>query len=150
MTAPLPPIEFPGPREDPQLAADLTSISGRQRVPDELDLRVLGDLNIAARPVAWGRRLAVAAMVVVAIGSISLFMMPQLASQYRPASRAAWDVTLDGHVDVLDAFVLAKTIEQGEFDDFSDFNQDGRVDASDLAVLTAHVVQLDVSQDTGS
>ena len=89
-------------------------------------------------------------MVVVSIGSISLFMMPQLASRYRPAPRAAWDVTLDGHVDVLDAFVLAKTIEQGEFDDFSDFNRDGRVDAGDLAVLTAHVVQRDVSQDTGS
>lgn len=150
MPSPSPPTDFPGQREHPQLSADLTALSTRHRVPAELDQRVLADLQHVARPVAWGRRFAVAAMVVVAMGSIALFMMPQLSARGRSTPRVAWDVTSDGRVDVLDAFVLAKTIEQGGFDDFSDFNADGQLDAGDLLVLTAHIVRVDGAQDTDS
>jgi hypothetical protein len=142
--------DFPAPREYPQLAADLKSMSKHQRVPADLDQRVLSDLKHSVRPVVWGRRLAAAAIVVVAIGSISLFMIPQLSMRGGSTPRLAWDTTADGRVDVLDAFLLAKTIELGGFDDFSDFNHDGQVNAGDLAVLTDHIVRVGGSQDTDS
>lgn len=91
-----------------------------------------------------------AAVITLAIGVISLMLLPELATRQYADPSMAWDVTADGRVDVLDAFALARAIERGDVDGFADFNSDGQVDAGDLRVLTARIVRVDTGKDTDS
>lgn len=149
--------DFPGPDEHPRLAAELRGLARKRPAPADLDGRVLGELDLARRPIAWGRGLAVAALIAIAIGVLSVLLVPQAAdrtmSMPSVMSEAAvnpWDVTADGQVDVLDAFALAKAIERGHAGGEADFNIDGQVDAGDLALLTARIVRVETGKDTGS
>ena len=142
--------DFPGSEEHPRLAAELRALANRHPAPDELDRRVLGAVHVARGPVPWSRGLAVAAVIVVAIGVISLLLVPSVVTRQYAAPRVAWDVTADGQLDVLDAFALAKAIERGDADGFADFNSDGQIDAADLSVLTARIVRVDTGKDSDS
>ncbi len=176
MSTQQPQSEFPGPDEYPQLAAELRELANRHPAPVDLDRRVVGDLDVVRRPVAWGRGVAVAALIAGAIGVTSLLLIPRPADRMmaadRPADQTAkshrsnefmamapmaaepdaslWDVTADGRVDVLDAFAVAKGIERGMTGTIRDFNSDGRLDTRDLDVLTARIVRVNTGKETDS
>ncbi len=151
------PSDFPGPDQHPRLAAELRGLANRQVAPADLDRRVLGGLGHVAVPVRWGRGLAIAALIALAIGLISALLIPHggnrtlrgLTVASDPAA-GPWDITADGQVDVLDAFALVKAIERGDGDGLADFNGDGHTDGRDVHVLTARIVRVDSGKDTGS
>lgn len=52
------------------------------------------------------------------------------------------DVNGDGQVDILDAYALARTIEQGKAEKRWDLNGDGKVDELDVNWIASRVVQI--------
>jgi len=60
-----------------------------------------------------------------------------------PQTLAREDLNHDGRVDVLDAFILAKTLKSGPAPDRQmDINSDGKIDQADVAAIAAHAVRL--------
>lgn len=53
------------------------------------------------------------------------------------------DVNHDGHVDILDAFALARQVKSGGAASALDLNADGVVDRRDAEVIAGHAVKLE-------
>jgi hypothetical protein len=54
------------------------------------------------------------------------------------------DLNRDGQIDILDAFVLARQVKQGDSPDKRlDLNGDGVIDEKDVATIAAHAVKLE-------
>jgi len=86
----------------------------------------------------WLSWAAMAACLALAIWLGERFSQPTRA---RPFARE--DINRDGHVDVLDAFALARRIETGgTLDPRWDINGDGRVDRADVNAIAARAVSL--------
>jgi hypothetical protein len=58
----------------------------------------------------------------------------------------AGDLDRNGSVDILDAYALAKQIEQGRSSDQNDFNNDGRIDQGDIDWLANQAVALNTGE----
>ena len=87
--------------------------------------------------------LAAAAAIVLLVAIPQVFKRPAPAPA--PASAfARWDLNHDGHVDILDAFALARQLKQGGTRNLQlDVNEDGVVDERDVAAIAARAVKLE-------
>lgn len=56
------------------------------------------------------------------------------------------DLDANGSIDILDAYALAKKIQQGEPSIANDFNNDGRIDQLDIDLIANQAVQLDTGE----
>ena len=98
----------------------------------------------------WAAGVAAAAAV-IALGVIlfnpqSEIRNPKSISPALAAGRA--DIDGNGHVDILDAFRLARSIEaRGPADPRWDLNGDGRVDKDDVDLIASAAVRLDAQAD---
>jgi hypothetical protein len=87
---------------------------------------------------------AAAAAAIVLLAAIPLFIVRPAHSPVRDSGFARGDVNHDGRVDILDAFALARQLEQGGTKNLQlDVNKDGVVDERDVAVLAARAVKLE-------
>ena len=90
-------------------------------------------------PVPWFRLLAAAAVVVLGLG-VGLLINRQINP---PAVIAREDVDRNGQVDILDAFALARKLQQGGAAGVAlDLNGDGVVDQRDIDWVAARAVKL--------
>lgn len=85
------------------------------------------------RPALWA---AVAAVVIALVSVGTLWLKPSVP----PALRG--DVNGDGVVDVLDAYLLARIVEQDKADKRWDFNGDGKIDGLDVDWIANRIVQI--------
>src|SRR3954469_8772141 len=76
---------------------------------------------------------------VAALLALAIFIFPRA----KPSAIAREDINGDGHVDILDAFALAKSIEAGKGDKIFDQNGDGKIDDSDVQAIASVAVRLD-------
>lgn len=130
-------------------------VGGPVFVPEGVDRAVLDAaharlLSMRRRRV-WMRRVlpgagaAAAAAIVVAV-----WLSAPFVSAPRMAATPLDPVDLDrnGRVDILDAFSLARRIEQPEsLSDELDFNTDGRIDQDDVDLIAARAVRLPALAD---
>lgn len=119
-------------------------------IPCEVDERILAEARKQAPPqktriisLRWAVAAAAAACVLVAI---SFLMKPSLQSTRR-AARAPAQTTNDfdgnGRVNIVDAYQLARTLEEtGRAGDDWDLNGDGTVDSDDVERLAMAAVRL--------
>jgi hypothetical protein len=119
-----PPRVIPRRVDDAILAAAREHLAGRAR---------------SRRMVHFPRWLAAAAVVVLAAVLSSLWF-----SNRRLPEVTREDINRDGRVDVLDAFTLARRLQQGAATARSfDINGDGVVDQRDIDAITTRAVKLD-------
>jgi len=87
----------------------------------------------------WAGGFAAAA----ALALLAIAILEKAPSRSSTLSFARGDVNHDGKVDILDAFIVAKRIQSGAPLSLDlDLNGDGRVDAADVALLSAQIVRL--------
>jgi Dockerin type I domain len=119
---------------------------GRIFVPPTVDHAVLREAREHVRRLEgsqsgwkpWLSWAAMAACLALAVWLGERFNNPTWA---RPFARE--DINRDGHVDVLDAFALARRIDTGgPLDPHWDINGDGRVDRADVNAIAACAVRL--------
>ena len=135
----------------PALVRDLGELyGGHVFVPGEVDQRLLGEARaqlsrIKQRPsrLWWALPGAAAAAVI----ALTVLWQPRPAMQIAPPipSAMAADIDRSGRVDILDAFMLARQLEQsttGSLDVAWDINGDGKVDHRDVDAVAQHAVQL--------
>jgi hypothetical protein len=85
-----------------------------------------------------------AAAAIVLFAAISLFFVRPAHGPARDSAFARGDLNHDGHVDILDAFALARQLKQGGTRNLQlDLNGDGVVDERDVAALAARAVKLE-------
>jgi hypothetical protein len=117
-------------------------------VPPEVDRAIVSAAwahlgGAARRPAQWRPLLpwlaAAACLAFLAWASQTLFHTGPAA----PPSLAREDVNRDGHLNILDAFALARQIERG-LAAGGDLNRDGVVDHRDVDALAARVVRLEI------
>lgn len=115
---------------------------------DEAILRAMQRrLNVPREPrLRWFRLLS---WVAAAAAILLLVALPQFSKQPAPgpardSTFAQGDLNHDGHVDILDAFALARQLKQGGTKNLQqDANGDGVVDDRDVATLAARAVKLE-------
>lgn len=88
----------------------------------------------AGRALRWALPLPAAAAL--------LFLLVRPAGEPAPAPASSADVNRDGRVDVLDAFLLARALDQGTAPAWGDVDGDGRVDASDVDAVARRAVRI--------
>ena len=139
-----------------KLSADLNALFEPQvEVPPEVDRAVMdrAHKHLAALQsgegrrlrIHWGWRIAAAAAVVIVAFSLDLTKQtgPTTDSLSLVKTQAV-DIDLNGRVDILDAFKLARHIESaGNTETEWDINGDGLIDRSDVDVVALAAVRLD-------
>ncbi|MHC4744475.1 MAG: dockerin type I domain-containing protein [Planctomycetota bacterium] len=149
--------QFNIPRE---LAEDLKGLYGvKSSVPGDIDRAILDRagrrLTRRSRRFSWPRWAAVAgaaaAVIFVAV-ILQTDLSPVSDSQKEPSAvlseadspRIPADIDLNGKVDILDAFKLARNIESGaSLKPEYDFNADGAIDRKDVDSIAFAAVLLD-------
>jgi hypothetical protein len=121
-------------------------------IPPEIDRAILDQAHQHfARPRQRRIRLIspwkIAAAAAVIIFAFSLFLTRTFelgGEQQLPVTYQATDIDHNGRVDILDAFTLARQIEQaGHIKSEWDLNGDGQVDRSDVDTVALAAVRLD-------
>lgn len=121
-------------------------------VPPEMDRAILDRAHQHfARPkqrrIRWIRpwKIAAAAAVIIFAFSLSLNKLSGPAPEYvQQTVVQATDIDRNGRVDILDAFILARQIEQANpIKSEWDINGDGQVDRSDVDTVALAAVRLD-------
>ena len=85
-----------------------------------------------------------ATAAIVLLVALPQFFKQRPLSPSRGSALARADLNRDGELDILDAFALARQLEQGSSQTLQlDLNADGVVDERDVAALAALVVKLD-------
>jgi hypothetical protein len=80
----------------------------------------------------------------VLLAAILLFFVRPGPPPARDSAFARGDLNHDGHVDIVDAFALARQLKQGGTRNLQlDLNGDGVVDERDVAALAARAVKLE-------
>ncbi len=144
----------PEPRHDspelpPGLTHDLQGAYARTvRVPADREASILAmPPGRSHRPIAWRWGAVAAAAAMVAI--VGWVYLPQVRSTTAPARMVALrgDVDHSGRVDILDAFVVARAMENAaplaaDTPEASDLTGDGRIDRADVDALAALAVSL--------
>lgn len=136
----------------PALQRDLARWLGGPQTPGELDERVLAAAHAEMRaprpsrpfvPRRWWPLTAAAA------GIVALGLWRIVAPASKPMrTYAVADIDRNGHVDVLDAFALAREIKRHrtqptpELPLAWDVDGDGRVDARDVELVTSEAVRI--------
>jgi hypothetical protein len=156
-------MEHPNDNPDLQisskLSADLRALFEPQHpMPSEADRAVLDEIHrhfVIEQPAESKRRrfrwaalwkVAAAAAVVIFAFSLDLTKKPDPKTNRRttPAGFHTNDIDLNGRVDILDAFTLARRIEQANnIKSEWDINGDGQVDRSDVDTVALAAVRLD-------
>jgi hypothetical protein len=80
-----------------------------------------------------------AATACIALIGVGLFLVRQTG---RPPEFAREDINRDGHVDILDALVLARAVQAGGQAPSPDLNGDGVVNLRDAEQIAAQAVKL--------
>ena len=95
------------------------------------------------RIIPW--KIAAAAAVIIFAISLFLTRIFELGGEHPlPATYQATDIDHNGRVDILDAFTLARQIEQANpIKSEWDMNGDGQVDRSDVDMVALAAVRLD-------
>jgi hypothetical protein len=135
------------PQLPTKVSEELKSLCAPPRlIPPQVDDAILSAARAHLAVVTQSRRwvqfprwLAAAAVVALAavLGSlwISNRRLPEVARE---------DIDRDGRVDVLDAFALARRLQQGAATDrLFDINGDGVVNQKDINAITTRAVKLD-------
>ncbi|MHC4557952.1 MAG: dockerin type I domain-containing protein [Planctomycetota bacterium] len=149
-----------------KLSADLNNLYKPQLlVPPETDRAIMDRINkhfVRREPTTGGRRrfrwiglwrIAAAAAVIIFAFSLELTKKREATSN-RPAFAdfsKAIDIDLNGRVDILDAFKLARHIESSEYTKTNlslakqgwDINSDGLVNSNDVDLVALAAVRLD-------
>lgn len=151
--------EDPNLQVSAKLSMDLRAFCEPKRpAPSEVD-RAISDrirrhyvcekpLIIHRRQSRWstlGKVAATAAVILIAF-SLDLAKKPERTPNRNPvpAGTQAADIDLNGRVDILDAFTLARQIENTSHTETNwDMNGDGRVDQSDVDIVALAAVRLD-------
>jgi hypothetical protein len=85
-----------------------------------------------------------AAATILLLAAIPQFFKQPVPGPARDSAFTRGDLNHDGHVDILDAFALARRLKQGETKNLQlDLNGDGIVDERDVAALAARAVKLE-------
>jgi len=138
------------PQLPARLSEELKALYTPSRViPSRVDDAILAAAREHLARVAQSRRvvqfprwLAAAALVALAAVLASLL----LSVRHSPVM-AREDINHDGRVDVLDAFALARRLQQGAATDrLFDINGDGVVNQKDIDAITTRAVKLDGRQ----
>jgi hypothetical protein len=139
-----------GDADEPQIPARLAQelkalYAPPQLVPARVDDSLLGKARRylaqmrGLRPVIRFPQWLAAAAAVILCALVGSLWLPSK----RSGSLAREDLNLDGRVDVLDAFELARRLQQGAISDPAfDFNADGVVDQKDIDAVAARAVML--------
>jgi hypothetical protein len=151
--------ENPDLRISPKLSVDLRALFEPQHpVPPEVDRAVFDEIHrhfVIEKPAEgkrrrfrWAALWKVAAAVAVVIFAFSLDLTkkpdPKTNRRATPARFQTNDIDLNGRVDILDAFTLARQIEQvSHIKSEWDINNDGQVDRSDVDTVALAAVRLD-------
>jgi hypothetical protein len=142
------------PEAPERLKADLRAcFGGPVAVPAEVDRRVLDSarMRLAAVPAARRamrvRRLAaVAAVAAVVVVALVLGIPGWRGAGTRPApaevAAVPYDTDRSGMVDILDAFVVARSVAAASPAKTYDFTGDGVVDGRDVDVVAMAAVKL--------
>jgi hypothetical protein len=97
--------------------------------------------------VGWFRLMpwvAAGAAAILLVAAIPQFFRKAAPEPARVAAFARGDLNHDGRVDILDAFALARQLEQGGARNLQlDVNGDGVVDERDVTALAARAVKLE-------
>ena len=94
----------------------------------------------------WSRFMpwVAAAAAIVLLAAIPLFLSSPAHAPVRDSAFARGDLNHDGRLDILDAFALARQLQQGGTRNLQlDVNGDGVVDQRDVAALAARAVKLE-------
>ena len=143
----------------PTLSKDLSALfETKHPVPTEVDRMISDRIHghfVGIKPMEGKRRrfhwvalwkVAAAAAVVIFAFSLDLTKKPEPVPHRRLALDGirANDIDLNGRVDILDAFTLARQIENADHIATKwDMNGDGRVDHSDVDVVALAAVRLE-------
>ena len=128
-----------------RFARALRNAEENQRVfvPPTLDEAILKQarerLNAEQKPNPFRFWNWLALAGVAALIAIAIFVFPRT----KPTATAREDINGDGHVDILDAFALAKSIESGKGNGTFDQNGDGKIDDGDVQAVASVAVRLD-------
>lgn len=142
-----------------KLSADLRALFEPQHpVPPEVDRAVFNEIHrhfVIEKPsddkrrrFRWAALWKVAAAAAVVIFAFSLDLTkrpdPEINQRPTPAGFQTNDIDLNGRVDILDAFTLARQIEQANpIKSKWDINGDGQVDRGDVDTVALAAVRLD-------
>lgn len=143
----------------PKFAEDLSALfEFKHPVPPEVDRAVSERIHKhfviektaegERRRIPWAAlwKVAAAAAVVIFAFSLDLTKKPDPATNRRPVldEAQATDIDLNGRVDILDAFKLARQIENADHIETRwDMNGDGLVDHRDVDKVALAAVRLD-------
>ena len=114
-------------------------------VPPEVDAAIFQRACEHLQSVAGGRRiirlprwLAAAAAIILAMIVAGVWFQKQSA----PPAFVREDLDHNGRVDILDAFALARKVQQGAVSLEFDMNGDGMVNSQDIDAVAAQAVKL--------
>lgn len=146
--------EFDGPAVLPDHQRDADVLSGARQhlattAPVEQKRRNLrlffaGGVGSA---VAAAAMIALVVFIVDPAGEQEVMQeMDAIATNPQTTAALPGDLDLSGSVDILDAYALAKQIEQGDPLNTHDFNSDGRIDQRDIDLLANQAVALNTGE----
>jgi hypothetical protein len=143
------------PHDEPHIPARLADALRRAHEPAPMSFDALDDTVMAAardelerrsRPLVFRAAPWLAAAALIAIGVTAWMIWQPRTGAPAPASGltiAREDIDASGRVDILDAFVIARTLEGGDRPDPAwDLNSDGSVDDADVDLVAAASVKL--------
>ena len=135
-----------------QLRKDLTSLTcGHIKIPQEVDQAVLREAVKAlvrtkrtrftyGKPIAW---LAAAASLTLVIWISGLFRSSTTAPLPATVASTPGDLDRNGRVDILDAFQLARELDDDIAPTAGDINADGVIDRADVEAIAMKAVTLE-------
>jgi hypothetical protein len=133
------------------LASDLSSAAAPFEIPADIDARILWNARKhaqaarkAAHPVhrrLSGTRWAIAAALILTLGAVGLWQRVRVAPM-QVARISADDIDRNGKIDIRDAFVLAKAIENKSDADLAREIEGEELDAGDVDRIARKAVML--------
>ena len=140
------------PDDLPELSRDLRELTGPPAdIPADLDVQMRGRIRAHfANPRRvqpdFARRIAPYAAAAAAVIALAVWLASPHSSAPPTPPRATAepaDVDRNGRVDILDAYALARRLEEGvSIDSTFDLNRDGVIDGSDVDRIAARAVSL--------
>lgn len=139
--------ELDGPAVLPDAQRDADVLSGARQHLAEQNKPRRSRLRLFITGTAGGA-VAAAAMVgiVVLLGEPNQDAEPQAPAFVSIAPALPGDINVSGSVDILDAYALAKQIEQGQVNRTLDLNADGQVDQQDVDWIANQAVALNLGE----
>ncbi len=116
----------------------------------EVDRRVLAKAEKQLRGVRnrqmWRRWAGVAAAAVLIFGFMTYWNNNRETAEKPLVAASPYDMDANGKTNILDAFLLARSIEKAEVKPArGDINQDGRIDQMDVDLIAMEAVKLETT-----